>query len=777
MKKGLAMGGILGFFLVVYSTVYAQSSPGKELLLADKEKTQYVIVTNPLASNIDQFAEKELAQHLKQITGADFKTLSASSPEAAEANKRIFLGLSPLAQKCLGKATLYQSLKDQSAVIQIIGLDVFLYGKGKHGNLYAVYELLENKFGCRWLSAYGDVFIPKITLLKLSSGITVVPQPFKVRSLMNFFYKDKEKAFLYAYRNRQNLLLNSKVKGIEIGVDFFGPGCHTLNRILPGCVSGVNKPPEWHTNKNYFATNPEWFSMDEKGTRVNNRQLCFSNPALRKEFTKNALIFHKKLEEKTGRKQCLGIDLNDIAYNICCCKECTALQKKYHSPGGPFFDFLFEFCEKHPQIQFGTLAYQRSLTQTPPSNVKIFPENLTVIFCPINGFFSDTMDAKNQKDLDDLKGWTVLSKKVWVWYYPNPYNTKKELFFVVPPAGNIERLQHDIISMHKSGAEGTYFEHDSGGIDIGANFSELQSWVMYRLFQNPYQDVNKLIKDFTDHYYGKAAPAARQYLADLERERKAFIATGKGWNWNTMNYTYLTPENLRKWNALFDEAEKQVSGEEEFHLRLLRLGLDSAIIAKMEHNEDMPLFKKCAERMEKTLAEITQKRPPMENQLGNFKKWIGQMARRIPSKPLPKELEGFPRKDIRTVLPKVDALPAANRAEAPDANCGKAAVESWDGEKFAFGTYDFATKKYGPSSVIFKNNIQKGYQLYKLPKSFKLTPEMIIWGGKWMISLPIGKECNREMTESLDQLWDAYVSLKFENGKVYCDRAFLVKEK
>ena len=37
-------------------------------------------------------------------------------------------------------------LKDQESVIQTKGGNLFLYGSGSHGNLYAVYELLENKY-------------------------------------------------------------------------------------------------------------------------------------------------------------------------------------------------------------------------------------------------------------------------------------------------------------------------------------------------------------------------------------------------------------------------------------------------------------------------------------------------------------------------------------------------------------------------------------------------------------------------------------------------------
>ena len=539
-------------FIFCLSAVFF-SVHAKDLILAENGKTNYVIVRGKSTDPIQKFALLEMLVHLKEMTGVNFP----HAESGAGKTHRIFLGLTPEAKQILGKDDLSSSLKDQENVIQVKGNDLFLYGKGKHGALNALYELLENKFGCRWLSVFELPYIPKTGKLVLKSGTTRTAYAIPLRSLMNYFYTNKLEALIYNVRNRQNLLLglNHREHGIVPEIEIYGPACHTLSVIMPGfTVRGANKPAEWHKVKDYFKIHPEWFSMNEQGKRISNRQLCFSNKEMRKEFYKNALEMHRRNEQKYG-KAYLTLDLNDIAYRICCCPECIKLEEKYEARGGAFFDMLLDICRKYPEIEFATLAYQRGLTQTPPK-VKDFPKNLTIIFCPINGIYSGTMDKENKRDLDDLNGWLKLTKKLWIWYYPNTYGYGT--LAVQMPMGNFERLAQDIRIMHKAGVQGTYFEHDSGGIMLGANLSEMQSWVMYKLFQNPSLDTKMLMKDFAEHYYGKAAPFILKYADELEKERKAFVAKGGKWQYNTQNYNYLTPQNLLRWNKL--SPEKKNSG-------------------------------------------------------------------------------------------------------------------------------------------------------------------------------------------------------------------------
>ena len=101
------------------------------------------------------------------------------------------------------------------------------------------------------------------------------------------------------YRNRCNILLDSfkapRHPGTEKGVlnyedDFLQ--AHSFSRLIPPGVKNRNSyiqnaALDFVKDKKYFVTNPEWFSMDESGKRVPDRQLCFTNAELKKELEKN----------------------------------------------------------------------------------------------------------------------------------------------------------------------------------------------------------------------------------------------------------------------------------------------------------------------------------------------------------------------------------------------------------------------------------------------------------------------------------------------------------
>ena len=768
MKMFLKITSVLLFFLPLVCCA--------NLILCKDGQPLYTIFSAPDAGKADQFALSELRTHLKKICGKDFRT--------GLSQKTIYLGMSAEAKKLLGKDDLSRVLKDQESVIQTKDSNLFLYGAGAHGNLYAVYELLENQLNCRWLNAYGDSSIPEKKTITLKEGVLRTGYSFSTRALMNYFYPDKLTAYIYNYRNRQNNLLKALPSDIQrknpgiFQKPLLSGASHILSRVIPGFKGKwINPPEKWIKTQDYFKIHPEWFSMDEKGKRVNNRQLCFSNRELCRELEKNVLEFHRRTEMKNG-KAYLMLDLNDIAYNICRCPECKALQEKYKSPGAPFFVCLFNLCRKYPGTEFLTLAYQRSLTQIPPQGLSGKIKNLTVIFAPINGDYAGTLQKQNKKDYNDLKNWRRIANEIWVWYYPNTYSSRSNDAVIVPPVGNFERLADDIRAMHALGVDGTYFEHDSGGIHYGANLSEMQSFVMYKLFENSRRDVWKIAGDFAVHYYGKAAPEVIRFARELEEGRKSAVNRGICWYYNMQNYDYLTEKNLLAWDALLKNAAKKVSGEEAFRLNQLRLGLDCAIIQKLWDKKQDALLKECANRLKSTAAGLKQRNRPRAAQLSrSLDTWLKKMFSRGREKPLPEELAKLASGSVVTVLP-LERGNAKYNANDPEAHRGFAKVEPWNGKFLAVGTYDQTSKKYGPGRRIFPKEIKTGkYALYKIADNVVLTPSMILWAGQWNLHLPLGQYCRHDDLQSLTRKWTLYVSLKFTKDKVYLDRGFLVDSK
>lgn len=587
----------LALFIASTLCLYADN-----LCLTDNGKTEYRIV-NCGDSPIDDFAAKELAKFLKKSTAADF----AISTEEGE--KNIFLG----------KHRLPGNPRDTFS-ISFQNNDIYLDGSGKYGCLNAAYEFLE-AIGIRFFTPYNEMLIPEKNTLSIPTTPITGEYSFRVRSSQTFFHRNnKENAALYHYRNRQNMLL-AEFPGIE-NIEFeYKPSTHTLSYYIhPGVEfegdmerqGRFARQLSWIEEKNYFKVHPEWFPMNEKGERYTHGQLCFSNHELRQELTKNAMEQLKREMERTGRDDgVFSMTMNDIVYaEFCCCPKCRELGKKYNQKGaGAFYEYLVEFCnemkQRYPNVTVTSFAYLSSLAA--PEGLAL-PDNLVVIFAPIySNYISPLEEEKDQNTLKIVDGWKKLIKRIWYWYYPLPYKEGGKYLFM-PPISNIRRICMDMAKIHELGLEGTYVEHDSGSNDL-TGFFELQSYLLLRLYRNVGDNVEKIIEEFTDFYYGKAASLFRTYLSEVEKGCQEAGNTKMRAVYNTLEYPFLNERNLRKWQDMFDEMAKLTADDAQalYHVKLSRLAVDATLITILAQTQDAKLTNDAIEKFEGQIKELKEK--------------------------------------------------------------------------------------------------------------------------------------------------------------------------
>mgnify|MGYP006305698703 CR=1 FL=1 len=123
-----------------------------ELKLADQRETTYTIVAPGKPTSVDNYALNALQHYLNQITGAEFAITGSADLDADQ--PAIFVGLSDCALKRLGDVNPMTALKAEEHVVRSKDDDIFLYGKGIHGNLWAVMNFLEASLGWRWYSVH-----------------------------------------------------------------------------------------------------------------------------------------------------------------------------------------------------------------------------------------------------------------------------------------------------------------------------------------------------------------------------------------------------------------------------------------------------------------------------------------------------------------------------------------------------------------------------------------------------------------------------------------------
>lgn len=136
LLRGLVVVPWIAMILHVFpSAVHAQ--PGRaDIVLTVQGATEYVIVPPEFASIVDEYSLTLLSAGLKAKTGVDFPVISPGDL-TNQKRKRIYLGINRAVIEDLGRDPRGE-MEDQEIAVQSVEENVYIYGKGLHGNLYAV---------------------------------------------------------------------------------------------------------------------------------------------------------------------------------------------------------------------------------------------------------------------------------------------------------------------------------------------------------------------------------------------------------------------------------------------------------------------------------------------------------------------------------------------------------------------------------------------------------------------------------------------------------------
>jgi len=764
--------------LLLSSLCLAATAFSADLQLATEGKTDCQLVKPESPSAVDDYAAAALAKYLKQMTGAEFPVVAPGGMAADKPG--IFIGLSAPALARLGSAPLAE-LKDQEHVARSIGQSIFLYGKGIHGNLHAVMEFLENSLGWRWYTVYEKPVVPSKPTLTLAPfsrrrGFSFASREVALRHNFEFYYQHGMNMGFTRKVERSRKRYNAQIPaGIVSAMPNYKFVHSSFAYIPPAPDTKYSKTFDWLERKNYFETNPDFFSLSHSGERVKNRQLCFGNPALRSELTKNVL----KHISLTSGNSIVTIDAADTPDRFCYCPACKALEEKYGSVGGPMYDYLIELCgllkTKHPGAMVKTLAYRRSQTQKPPvlAAGEKLPDNLIISFAPIeDSYFADWThpDPRIQETYGDLVAWRKVATHLWAWLYPNPWGTGAAM-----PVGNVERLITNMRLMHKAGVTGVFTDHN--GFNERGGLSELQSYLLYKLMQDVDCDTEALTREFTDHLYGAAGELVRTYINELEQGRRAMAAipprtTFRSSEYDKRTFPYLTVANIHRWQASFDRMEELVAGHADhlLNVRTLRRELDFATLwrwldlqkAHPDAFKDHTVYTDRMEAVNKAKAPAGMKpRPLGKDTIGDFTAVIVGQGR---EKPLPPQFDGIDKARIRTFVPRNSGRQGPKRVPDPDAAFGYAATVHKPDMPFQFGFYQWKRRNppsgvHGPRVSLDRDRITPGaYQLHKLG-AITVTPDSWVWfsAKSWATNLQLGE---RLYEPGADNLWETYVSFK-----------------
>ena len=738
---------------------------GETLTLAKGGETPYAIVLATNACTNVRFAAFDLSNILKRVSGATFPVYMAGDPRIV-GKKRIAIAT---AKAVRGRRTAdwERLLHNGSLSYSTADGDIVLTGKDPYGTTGAVYDFLERQVGCRWYTAFGDEKIPLRPQLTLEPFSNLVNPPFEVRWVLDAYLTTMRvrNGDLFQFRNGLNTTGNYIFQNIDLPDGCPHLKCEYVRLGGYGHTLFLHIPP--NDKRRYFAIHPEWFTFARNrdgGKRVADRQLCLTNMELRRELTKNFMAF---VDSHHGHGV-FNLSAMDVPGPFCDCEACTALAERYGTPGGPLFDYLAEVGElllqRHPQALLSTLVYHKNQTQVPPNgNFRGFPPNIIAIFAPIDDDFSKSLDHPNNRQTAcDLAVWSKLVKHVWAWYYPIPYTS------IYPYAG-VRRTAKDVRIMLRNGLTGASFEHDVAR-DAGANFFDLQFWVLTKLFRTPDADVEKLVREFCGHYYGAAAGDVWRYWDELERLRESFPERV---DWNGNLATLYTPTRLASWKKALDAAERKVGSDRivAFHVQQARLGLDRLALQRWGD----------LKRSKADLGQTTA--TSLRDSLTNFYAVCqqvrgGSMQKDVAKVEMdyllsdaaslrPAEFKDVPEDDFRQSFAFRGGTGCKRRPEK-DSCIGQAA---WCDKESASDNIDldcwiydgFGKKNLLRTYIRNADMVEGKFHFYRLGR-IRLTPDTYIaLGSSWYLLSGLADL----YVPGVDWEWDVYVSMKFEGPRYF----------
>ena len=504
-------------------------SPGKaSLTIAKDGKSDYVIVIADNASPSEKYAANELHNFLNEISGADISVITDSQPMQKH---EIILGQNTHLNKT--NATInFAKFGNEGFAIRNSGNHLIIAGGRLRGTMYGVHEFLESYLGCRWFSSKVSK-IPKQPTIEIPLYFLNSQSP--VFEYRDDFYSDAFDAD-WAARNKSNSG-TARLDASYGGKITFYPFAHSFYTLIP---------PE-----KYFQKHPEYFS-EKDGQRFYERgQLCLTNPDVLKLAIEQVKAWIKEKPEAN----IIEVSQNDCG-GWCECAECKALDEQEGSHSGTIINFVNQIAQaietEHPDKAIDTFAYQYS--RKPPRTIKPRP-NVIVRLCSIECCFTHPIATcpENASFLADLKGWSGICNRLYVWDYVTDfahYLMPFPDFSVLKP--NIQLFaQHNVKGVFEEG------NYSAGGC---GEFAELRAYVLAKLLWNPDCDVDKAVNEFLAGYYGAAAPAIRKYFDLIHNKvRDENIHLGI---FDPPIVPYLTVEVLDKSTEYFAEAEKLADNPE-----------------------------------------------------------------------------------------------------------------------------------------------------------------------------------------------------------------------
>ena len=518
------------FFLPAQNVLRGKADPERHVLF-DNGSSSYCIVVDPEAPASEQYAAAELRDWLGQVSGAE---LPICGLDGGEPGKRLVVGYNSLVSELVPDSR-PQPSSDDSFTWCSKGGDILFWGGSERGTLYSVYDFLEDALGCRW-------YTPEVSVAPRKDNWSFME--LHQQESPGFLVRDN-----CTLAARTDLVFSARLRNNINPLPGKKPG-ESLKGTAEG-YWGVHAMAGYITAAEYFEEHPEYFGVKdgERFARGGEYQLCLSNPdVLRICIDKLRKVMREHPDYMVYSMEQLDNE------NPCQCERCQALARQYGGESGVMIWFVNQVAdavkEEFPDKYVGTFAYR----YTRKAPVGIVPrDNVVIRLCSIECCLLHGYDEceENLEFAQDMKEWAAIAPNLYIWDYVTDFS----LYCL--PVANFRTMQPHIRDFIENNAIGILEQGDYQ--TRTCELKELRTYLVSKLLWNPDVDVDSVITDFTDGYYGPAGKYIRKYIdyADSYLRRPGMHTDC----YAAVSHPMFTPEFVREAAGIFAEAGKAVEDD------------------------------------------------------------------------------------------------------------------------------------------------------------------------------------------------------------------------
>ncbi len=480
-------------FLKIVAPIFAETSTSEApLVLVERGRPQATIVIAEQATDQAKEAAEILRTYVERITGAE---LPICTENEATIGARILVGHSA-AVKALGvtpPSGVTSQMNEEGFVIQGVGNDLVLAGNEDwhyRGTVYSVYHFLE-LLGCRWFfpGSYGEV-VPRMPTITVSA-LNIEERPsFRMRNIWYSGWMPSTATDHAALRKWYDC---NKAHPMYIST----PGDGSIIRLAP---------PE-----RYFDSHREIYAVDANGER-SREMLCLSEPetvqiavrTITDAFRADPMMFTFGFAPPDGTPMCHCERCQGRLHGI------TAKHLGRPSLSDTWFHFVNEIAKavkrEFPDRWLLTNGYANRVY--PPEGIADFSDNIGIQFaflqCCTLHRIGDPGCWQRQDYAEILKRWTDLCPVIIYDYDPG-------VGLENLPFPALHNLRHDMLLFKERGVWGFWTEGQNTWLRTHLNY-----YIRAKLMWKVGEDVDALVRDYCETFYGRAAEAIERYIWALE---------------------------------------------------------------------------------------------------------------------------------------------------------------------------------------------------------------------------------------------------------------------